>query len=121
MGGSIPPDGQASTWASNAVEEPQVLKYTLSSLHELLTKKYFPNDAKINDKRANLQQALEDYCDQLAAQGELANCYAPTLLENRNVLLFFAKNGPHKVLAGALPQGPWLSRSLRGPCQTGTL
>ncbi len=77
VGGSIPADGQASTWASRAVEEPQVLRYTLVTLDDLLTKAYFPNDSKISEKRANLKLALDDYCKQLIVQGAVTSCESP--------------------------------------------
>ena len=77
LGGPIPADGEATSWASNAVAEPQVLKYTLMSLEQLLTKGHFPKDADINAKRENLKKALTDYCPQLLAEGVLNSCLPP--------------------------------------------
>eukprot|EP01126_Amoeba_proteus_P037373 TRINITY_DN3855_c0_g2_i16.p1 TRINITY_DN3855_c0_g2~~TRINITY_DN3855_c0_g2_i16.p1 ORF type:complete len:598 (-),score=114.17 TRINITY_DN3855_c0_g2_i16:1654-3270(-) len=77
VGGSIPSDGQASTWASQAVAEPQVIKYELASLDELLDNNYFPNDPNIDQKAANLRLALSDYCNQTVLAGHLTNCQDP--------------------------------------------
>jgi hypothetical protein len=74
VGGSIPADGSAATWASNSIAEPQAIQYTLVQLDELLTTTNFPNDPNILAKRNNVRTALADYCQQLMEEGTVSYC-----------------------------------------------
>jgi hypothetical protein len=74
VGGSIPADGSAATWASNAVAEPQAIQYTLVQLDELLTTMNFPRDPNIQAKQNNLRTALAGYCTQLMREGTVSYC-----------------------------------------------
>jgi hypothetical protein len=42
-------------------ENPVVIKFTLSSIFDLLTQERFPNDTKIIQKSALIKQAFEEY------------------------------------------------------------
>jgi hypothetical protein len=74
VGGSIPADGNDSTWASNAIAEPQAIRYTLVQLDELVTRRNFPADRNIVTKRENLKKALAAYCQELADEGMISHC-----------------------------------------------
>ena len=50
IGSRIPSDGSVDTWLATATQEPMPVKYDVSSIANLFSPSYFPDDAKIAAK-----------------------------------------------------------------------
>jgi len=67
-------------WAQQVIEEPMPMRYTLEPLYNLFTERYVQDSKVIRDIRvlkANMERAMQKYCDYSVRRGVLNDCKAP--------------------------------------------
>jgi len=74
--GAVPPsDNKPATWARDSKSAPAPMTLTLTSIVNLLDDRHGVN---VSDAvKANMQKALDEYCNYLHEQNEVASCSAP--------------------------------------------
>jgi hypothetical protein len=77
VGGKPPADGKPASWLKAAITEPMPMKYTLVNISTLFTQQNFGADSDIAVKQANMQRALEEYCQRLVQKGVISSCNPP--------------------------------------------
>lgn len=73
--GSLPPkDGDQLSWAQQTYTSPMPIKYSLDSISNLFTNHFLPSINDIDSLRANMENALKDYCGYLKLLGIIETC-----------------------------------------------
>jgi len=74
--GTVPPsDNNPLTWVKNIKSAPAPMTLTLTSIMKLLDDRH---GVKVSDAvKANMQKALNEYCNYLYEQNEVASCITP--------------------------------------------
>jgi hypothetical protein len=71
VGSKPPTDSRAETWASNSIEEPMPIIYTLDTMDRAIAKALKSK----KDKRVTMMKdALKGYCEYLHGAGKVKNC-----------------------------------------------
>eukprot|EP01063_Lacrimia_lanifica_P011777 TRINITY_DN18473_c0_g1_i1.p1 TRINITY_DN18473_c0_g1~~TRINITY_DN18473_c0_g1_i1.p1 ORF type:complete len:325 (+),score=95.99 TRINITY_DN18473_c0_g1_i1:667-1641(+) len=78
VGPPPPPSQRAADWAGSVASQPMPVRSTSARISDLLSARYFPDDAAIDAKRMVLDKAIDGYCGRLLASGEVDACEQPT-------------------------------------------
>jgi hypothetical protein len=75
IGAKPPSDDKAETWAQSTITSPAPISMKLEQLDGLFEQSY---GLQVSDQvRANMQTALEGYCEKLKSEGKVESCDAP--------------------------------------------
>lgn len=77
QGAKPPADGKTSTWIQETIGSPAPMYIKLEQLHTLLDDAKFPLLGAVRTVKANLQQALKEYCEFLRSGSAVESCAAP--------------------------------------------